>query len=96
MIWPKDIFQASEAAAVGIKAGQWFEAKVRSSVRMATFAAFLGVISGLLHFIGHDTTSGVVALVCLAVVIGSLLTIVILRLVALRIVEQPINHEEKR
>jgi hypothetical protein len=38
----------------------------------------------------------VVALVCLAVVIGSLLTIVILRLVALRIVEQPINHEEKR
>jgi hypothetical protein len=42
MIWPKDIFQASEAAAVGIKAGQWFEAKVRSSVRMATFAASWG------------------------------------------------------
>ena len=96
MIRPRDIFQASEAAAAGIKAGQWFEAKVRTAVSMATFAAFLGVIAGLVHLIGHDAESGVVALLCLATVIGSLLTIVILRLLALRIVKQPVNHEEKR
>ena len=54
MIRPRDIFQASEAAAAGIKAGQWFEAKVRTAVSMATFAAFLGVIAGLVHLIGHD------------------------------------------
>jgi hypothetical protein len=96
MIRPRDIFQASEAAAAGIKAGQWFEAKVRTVVSMATFAALLGVIAGLVHLVGHDAESGVVALLCLATVIGSLLTIIILRLLALRIVEQPIDHEEKR
>jgi hypothetical protein len=96
MIRPKDIFQASEAAAAGIMAGQWLEAKVRTALSMATFAGFLGVISGLVHLVGHDTESGVVALLCLATIIGALLTIVILRLLALRIVEQPINHEEKR
>ena len=96
MIRPRDIFQASEAAAAGIKArpvvrGQGQDGPQHGHLRRLPRSHLRLGSPGR-----SRRESGVVALLCLATVIGTLLTIVILRLLALRIVKQPINHEEKR